>query len=125
MESGQNNSQKFFLMKKNDKYGIVYSTNPDYEFEPIEEEIIETLAPEKQQLRIWLDRKNRGGKDATLVKGFVGTDDDLSDLGKTLKTKCGTGGAAKDGEILIQGDMRDKVLEWLLKMGYKNTKKAG
>jgi translation initiation factor 1 len=112
-------------MKKNDKYGIVYSTNPDYEFEPVEEEIIETLAPEKQQLRIWLDRKNRGGKDATLIKGFVGTDDDLSNLGKTLKTKCGTGGAAKDGEILIQGDMRDKVLEWLLKMGYKNTKKAG
>ena len=112
-------------MKKGDKNGIVFSTNPDYKFEPEEDELIETLDPAKQVLRIWLDRKNRGGKDATLVKGFIGTSDDLEALGKTLKTKCGTGGTAKDGEIIIQGDMRDKVLELLLKMGYKLAKKAG
>ena len=112
-------------MKKGDRNGIVFSTNPDYKFEPEEDELIETLDPAKQVLRIWLDRKNRGGKDATLVKGFIGTSDDLEALGKTLKTKCGTGGTAKDGEIIIQGDMRDKVLELLLKMGYKLAKKAG
>ena len=115
----------FTTMKKGDKNGIVFSTNPDYKFEPEEDDIIETLDPEKQVLRIWLDRKNRGGKDATLIKGFIGTSDDLETLGKTLKTKCGTGGTAKDGEIIIQGDMRDKVLELLLKMGYKLAKKAG
>ncbi len=112
-------------MKKGDKYGVVYSTNPDYTFEAEEEEIIETLAAEKQPLRVWLDRKNRGGKDATLVKGFIGSDADLEVLGKALKTKCGTGGSVKDGEILIQGDMRDKILALLLQMGYKLSKKAG
>lgn len=112
-------------MKKGDKNGVVFSTNPDYKFEPEEDDIIEKLDPEKQVLRIWLDRKNRGGKDATLIKGFVGNPEDLEALGKTLKTKCGTGGSAKDGEIMIQGDMRDKVLELLLKMGYKLAKKAG
>jgi translation initiation factor 1 len=112
-------------MKKGDKNGVVFSTNPDYRFEEEEEDIIETLAPEKQALRIWLDRKNRAGKDATLIKGFIGSNDDLETLGKTLKTKCGTGGTVKEGEIIIQGDMRDKVLEHLLKLGYKLAKKAG
>jgi translation initiation factor 1 len=112
-------------MKKSDKNGVVFSTNPDYKFEAEEDDIIQTLAPEKQALRIWLDRKNRAGKDATLIKGFIGDNEDLEALGKTLKTKCGTGGTAKDGEIIIQGDMRDKVLELLLKMGYKLAKKAG
>lgn len=112
-------------MKKGDKNGVVFSTNPDYNFEEEDEDVIETLSPEKQVLRIWLDRKNRAGKDATLIKGFIGTTEDLETLGKTLKTKCGTGGTAKDGEIIIQGDMRDKILELLLKMGYKLAKKAG
>jgi translation initiation factor 1 len=112
-------------MKKGDKNGVVFSTNPDYKFEAEEEDIIETLAPEKQVLRVWLDRKNRAGKDATLIKGFIGSSEDLETLGKTLKTKCGTGGTVKDEEIIIQGDMRDKVLEILLKLGYKLAKKAG
>lgn len=112
-------------MKKGDKNGVVFSTNPDYNFETEDEDLVETLAPEKQALRIWLDRKNRAGKDATLIKGFIGTTEDLEVLRKTLKTKCGTGGTAKDGEIIIQGDMRDKILELLLKMGYKLAKKAG
>jgi translation initiation factor 1 len=111
-------------MKKADKNGIVFSTNPDYVFEATAENI-ETLAPEKQPLKIWLEKKNRGGKEASVIKGFIGNDDDLEALGKTIKTKCGTGGSAKDGEIIIQGDMRDKILELLHKLGYKLTKKAG
>ncbi len=110
--------------KKNNNGGFVFSTNPDFKLEE-EEEVVETPAPEKQQLRVWLDRKNRGGKEATLVKGFAGSDDDLQNLGKLLKTKCGVGGSAKEGEIIIQGDHRDKILALLLKEGYKNTKKAG
>ena len=100
----------------------MYSTNPDFEFE--HEADIETLPPSEQDLRIWLDRKHRGGKQATLVKDFVGNDDDLKDLAKILKTKCGVGGSSKDGEIIIQGDFRDKVLEILKGLGYK-AKKAG
>jgi translation initiation factor 1 len=110
--------------KKNNTGGFVFSTNPDFEFEE-EDEAVEMPAPEKQQLRVWLDRKNRGGKEATLVKGFAGSDDDLQILGKLLKTKCGVGGSAKDGEIIIQGDHCDKILALLLKEGYKNSKKAG
>ncbi len=103
--------------------GIMYSTNPDFDFP--EEEIIETTVPNKQQdLRVSLDRKNRGGKAVTLITGFRGSDDALQQLGKMLKTKCGVGGAAKDGEIIIQGDFRDKVLALLLKEGFK-VKKAG
>ena len=85
---------------------------------------IETLAPERQDLRVWLDRKQRGGKTVTLVKGFVGSDADLGELARLLKTRCGVGGAAKDGEIIIQGDHRDRVVEILAKAGYK-CKKAG
>jgi translation initiation factor 1 len=112
-------------MKKGDKNGVVYSTNPEYNFEPEDDDNLETLEPEKQVLRIWLDKKNRGGKEATVIKGFAGNDDDLEALAKILKTKCGTGGAAKDGEIIIQGDKRDKVIEILHKLNYKQAKKAG
>ena len=100
----------------------VYSTNPDY-FDDWEDEVEESLPPAEQHLRIWLERK-KGGKVATVVKDFIGNDDDLKSLGKELKTKCGTGGSVKDGEIIIQGDFRDKVLDLLIKAGYK-AKKAG
>jgi translation initiation factor 1 len=112
------------MSKKNKPSGIVYSTNPDfqYSFEPEQEQ--ETLLPAQQDLRVMLDRKQRGGKQVTLVNGFKGTATDLEILGKLLKSKCGTGGSAKDGEILIQGDFRDKVLAILISSGYK-AKKAG
>lgn len=113
-------------MSNNDwksRLGMVYSTNPDFEYET-EQESAESIDPSQQNLRIWLDRKQRGGKVATLVCGFDGPEDDLKELAKMLKSKCGVGGAAKDGEIIIQGDHRDKVVELLTKAGYK-CKKAG
>ena len=104
--------------------GMVFSTNPDFEYTTSEAEEVETLSPEKQDLRVWLDRKHRGGKTVTLVKGFVGTEADLADLGRMLKSKCGVGGSAKDGEIIVQGDHRDRVVDLLTQAGYK-CKKAG
>lgn len=109
--------------KPNDRNGLVYSTDPNFRFEPEEEEITETLAPPHQVLRIRLDTKQRGGKAVTLVTGFAGKPEDLEILGKQLKNFCGTGGAVKEGEAIIQGDQRDKVLQWLLKNGYTKSKK--
>lgn len=102
--------------------GFVFSTDPNFKLED-EEPAQETLPAAQQKLRIRLETKHRGGKAVTLVTSFVGTDDDLQDLGKKLKNFCGTGGSAKDAEIIIQGDQRDKVLQWLLKNDYKQTKK--
>jgi translation initiation factor 1 len=110
-------------MKKH-REGVVYSTNPDFTYQSNEAGEATTLPPQQQQLRVQLDKKQRGGKQVTLVTGFVGADADLQALGKLLKTKCGVGGSAKEGEIVVQGDFRDKVLEVLLKEGYK-AKKAG
>lgn len=106
------------------RLGMVYSTNPDFEYTTQEPEQAETLPPSQQNLRVWLDRKQRGGKQVTLVKGFVGSDDDLAELGRMLKSRCGVGGSAKDGEIIIQGDHRDRVIELLVTAGYR-CKKAG
>lgn len=104
-----------------ERLNIVYSTAPDYKYEyrDDDEGDVKTLAPEKQRLIIGLDKKQRGGKKVTLVYGFKGSVEDLKNLGKDLKTKCGAGGSVKDGEILIQGDFRDKILELLLNEGYK------
>jgi translation initiation factor 1 len=112
------------MKDKSNRTGVVYSTNPDFAYQSNEPAAATTLPPQQQQLRVQLDKKQRGGKQVTLVTGFVGTDGDLQALGKLLKTKCGVGGSAKDGEIVVQGDFRDKVLEVLLKEGYK-AKKAG
>lgn len=106
------------------RLGMVYSTNPDFEYTTQEPEQAETLPPSQQNLRVWLDRKQRGGKQVTLVKGFVGSDDDLAELGRMLKSRCGVGGSAKYGEIIIQGDHRDRVIELLVTAGYR-CKKAG
>jgi translation initiation factor 1 len=108
--------------KKKNKIGVMYSTNPDFKFD--NEQTEETLVTSEQHLEVWIDRKQRGGKTATLVKGFVGEEADLKALGKLLKSKCGVGGSAKDGEIIIQGNVRDKVMEILDKEGY-NYKRVG
>ena len=108
-----------------DRLGMVYSTNPDYEYEHGGREEQETLPPQQQNLRVMLDRKKRKGKAVTLVTGFVGSTDDLKDLGKILKSKCGVGGTAKDGEILIQGDFCNRVLEILKNEGYKVKRSGG
>jgi translation initiation factor 1 len=102
---------------------IVYSTNPDYHYNKEGEEISETLPKEKQLLRISLDKRNRNGKSVTLITGFSGNKEDLKELGKLLKTKCGVGGSAKDGEIIIQGDHREKVLDILQKEGYIKSRR--
>lgn len=106
-----------------DRLGVVYSTNPDFKYETSAVEEAETLPPDKQKLIVSIDRRARAGKQVTLVSGFVGSSDDLAALAKTLKTKCGVGGSAKDGEIIIQGDWRDRIVTLLKSMGY-NAKRG-
>ncbi len=112
-------------MKQNDwkeRLNVVYSTNPDYRYETEETAEADTLPKENQNLRVSIEKKGRGGKTVTIVKGFVGTENDLRELERLLKNKCGVGGSSKEGEILIQGDLRDKVTELLRKEGYSRTK---
>ena len=112
------------MKHRSDNNGTVYSTNPDFVFDYGEEEAV-TLEPGKQNLRVMLDKKQRAGKKVTLITGFQGSDFDLAVLGKELKSACGVGGSVKDGEILLQGDFREKVLGILLQKGYTKTKIAG
>ncbi len=113
------------MSKKNKNIqGVVYSTDPEFQYQHDQEEEMDTLPKEKQDLRVMLDKKQRAGKAVTLITGFIGKEEDLQVLGKLLKTKCGVGGTVKEGEILIQGDFRDKILQILLQAGYK-AKKAG
>lgn len=117
---------KYEIMPENDwkkRLGVVYSTNPDFNYREETEVQEDTPEPSRQRLIVSIDRRNRGGKQVTLVSGFVGSDKDLKELGKTLKVKCGVGGTAKDGEITIQGDLRDKVTGILQGMGY-NAKRG-
>lgn len=106
-------------MSKKQAIGVVYSTNPDYNYQYDDEPEAETLPPSQQKLRVAIDRHHRGGKTVTLITGFVGTDDDLQTLGKLLKSKCGVGGSAKDGEIIVQGDFVEKVKQLLAAEGYR------
>ena len=101
------------------RLGVVFSTNPDFAYTEEVEEEVTTLEPSKQNLIVAIDKKGRAGKQVTLVTGFIGTADDLAELGRTLKVKCGVGGSAKDGEITIQGDFRDRIVTLLKDMGYK------
>ena len=112
------------MKNKADNNGIVYSTNPGFHFEYDEAEAA-TLEPAKQNLRVMLDKKQRAGKKVTLITGFQGSDLDLALLGKELKTACGVGGSAKDGEIILQGDFREKVRDLLIQKGYTKTKISG
>ena len=115
-------AKRFLQMADNDwkkRLGVVFSTNPDFNYEEYVEEEPQTLEPSRQNLIVSIDRKGRGGKQVTLVTGFIGTSEDLADLGRTLKVKCGVGGSVKDGEITIQGDFRDRVVALLKDMGYR------
>ena len=107
------------------RLGTVYSTNPDFNYDTGNENEQKTLPPQQQKLIVSLDKKKRQGKSVTLVTGFIGNEDDLKSLGKTLKTKCGVGGSTKDNEILIQGDFRNRVMEILSKEGYKVKRSGG
>lgn len=107
------------------RQNIVYSTNPDFQYESSNQDAQETLPPQQQNLRVQLDKKQRAGKQVTLITGFIGIDDDLKALEKQLKNHCGTGGSSKNGEIIIQGDNRKKVQDWFLSKGYKSKLMGG
>ncbi len=112
-------------MKSNDwkdRLNVVYSTNPDFQYETEDEIATETLPKNQQKLRVSIEKKNRGGKTVTLVTGFVGAEEDLKELGRTLKSKCGVGGSAKDNEIIIQGEFKQRIIELLKQEGYTQTK---
>tara|TARA_B100000508_G_scaffold118450_1_gene98528 strand:- start:42161 stop:42505 length:345 start_codon:yes stop_codon:yes gene_type:complete len=111
--------------KKKKRVDVVYSTNPDFNYDFDDDHEEETLPVDEQLLYVSIDRKKRKGKEVTLIEGFVGTDEDLKALGKLLKSSCGVGGTVKDGEILIQGSFRDKIIEILEKEGYKTKRKGG
>ena len=118
-------SLKQIHMKNNDwknRLNVVYSTNPDYQYENIGEEEAETLPKNQQKLRVSMEKKGRGGKTVTLICGFIGSEDDLKELGKLLKTKCGVGGSVKDGEVIIQGDFKQRIIDLLKAEGYTQTK---
>jgi translation initiation factor 1 len=107
------------------RLGVVYSTNPDFQYDNGQEEAPEFLSPEEQLLYVSLDKKNRKGKAVTLIEGFRGSDEELKSLGKDLRKKCGVGGTARDGEILLQGDLRDRVSGLLKESGFKVKRKGG
>lgn len=109
-------------MSKKHLQGVVYSTNPDFQYQYDEEPEAETLEPGHQKLRVGIERKGRGGKTATVVKGFVGTEADLNDLARTMKSRLGVGGSAKDGEIVIQGELKEKAVSLLRGLGYADTR---
>lgn len=112
-------------MKNNDwkdRLNIVYSTNPDFQYSTDEKEEFETLPKQQQKLRVSIEKNHRGGKTVTIIKNFIGSEDDMKELGRLLKTKCGVGGSVKDGEILVQGEFKEKIIELLKKEGYTQTK---
>ena len=112
-------------MSKKKRGNVVYSTNPDFNYLHDDEEMNEELDPSDQRLYVSIDRKSRGGKEVTLVEGFIGSVDDMKDLAKKLKSKCGVGGTAKNGEIIVQGNFKDKVYDLLVEDGYSVKKKGG
>ena len=118
---------KLFSMAKSKKerINVVYSTNPNFSYQEEEEDVQDTLPNNQQKLYVSIDKKQRAGKEVTLIEGFVGLEEDLKELGKVLKTKCGVGGSVKDGEIIIQGNFRDKIIELLKKDGYGVIRKGG
>lgn len=114
------------MSKKNKNLvNVVYSTNPNFQYEEEQQDEHDTLPNQQQKLYVSIDKKQRAGKEVTLIEGFVGLEDDLKDLGKMLKSKCGVGGTVKDGEIIIQGNFRDKIIELLKKEGYQTVRKGG